>query len=178
MWAGFAAKQPLSAEELAMLFRRRLEDQSTIPFAVTDQHTGTLLGTSSLCDLDLDQQRTEIGGTFYGRQFWGSHVNPASKQLLLAYAFDVLGVHRVGFRCDARNIRSAGAISRLGATCEGTLRGHRHAPDGSRSDIAVFSILRDEWPGIRQRLLERLAPWAEPRFEPTVPGRMPGEQAA
>jgi RimJ/RimL family protein N-acetyltransferase len=178
MWAGLAAKQPLSAEELATLFRERLEDQSTIPFAVTDQHTGTLLGTSSLCDLDLQQQRTEIGGTFYGRQFWGSHVNPASKRLLLAYAFEVLSVHRVGFRCDARNTRSAGAITRLGATYEGTMRGHRQAPDGSRSDIAVFSILRDEWPGIRQRLLERLGAWAEPGYEPAVPELMPGEQAA
>ncbi|WP_423184264.1 GNAT family N-acetyltransferase [Arthrobacter sp. NyZ413] len=159
MWSGMAAEQPLSAAELAELFASRLEDPATIPFAVVEQRTGALLGTTSLCDYSPREQRLEIGGTFYGRPFWGSHVNPAAKQLLLAYAFDVLAVHRVGFRCDARNKRSASAIQRLGASYEGTLRGHRFAPDGSRCDTAVFSILQDEWPQARESLLARLAPF-------------------
>ena len=106
----------------------RLEDPATIPFAVTDGRTGALLGTTSLRDYVPAQQRLEIGGTFYGRQFWGSHVNPASKHMLLAYAYEVLEVHRVAFRCDARNTRSATAIERLGAQFEGILRGHRRRP--------------------------------------------------
>jgi RimJ/RimL family protein N-acetyltransferase len=162
MWAGLAAKLPLSVEELASLFATRVDDASTIPFAVTDHFTGALLGTSSLCDFDVRQQRVEIGGTFYGRQFWGTHVSPASKHLLLSYAFDILAVHRVAFRCDATNTRSAGAIARLGASYEGTLRSHRLAHDGGRSDTAVFSILRHEWPDVREGLLERLAPFALP----------------
>lgn len=84
MWAGMAAPMPGTASELAALFRSRLEDPATIPFAVTDGRTGALLGTTSLRDYVRDQQRLEIGGTFYGRQFWGSHVNPASKHMLLA----------------------------------------------------------------------------------------------
>lgn len=83
--------------------------------------------------------------------------------MLLAYAFDVLSVHRVGFRCDARNVRSAAAIERLGAQFEGVLLGHRGAPDGGRSDTAVFSILRHEWPVLRERLQQRLAPFALPQ---------------
>lgn len=162
MWSGMAAEQPLSAAELAELFASRLEDPATIPFAVVEQRTGALLGTSSLCEYSPRQQRLEIGGTFYGRPFWGSHVNPAAKQLLLAYSFDVLDVHRVAFRCDARNTRSASAIQRLGASYEGTLRGHRFAPDGGRCDTAVFSILRDEWPNVRESLLGRLAPFEVP----------------
>ncbi|WP_284763726.1 GNAT family protein [Arthrobacter sp. efr-133-R2A-63] len=49
--------------------------------------------------------------------------------------------------------------SGLGASYEGTLRGHRFAPDGSRCDTAVFSILREEWPHVREALLGRLAPF-------------------
>jgi RimJ/RimL family protein N-acetyltransferase len=142
LWAGMAAPMPSTAHELAELFTSRLADPASIPFAVTDQRTGALLGTTALYGLDTAEQRVEIGGTFYGRQFWGSHVNPGSKHALLAYAFDVLEVHRVAFRCDARNLRSAAAIERLGATFEGVLRGHRNASDGSRADSAVFSILR------------------------------------
>ena len=149
-----------TARELAALFRSRLEDPATIPFAVTDGRTGALLGTTSLRDYVPDQQRLEIGGTFYGRQFWGSHVNPASKHMLLAYAYEVLEVDRVAFRCDARNTRSATAIERLGAQFEGVLRGHRAAPGGGRADTAVFSILSQEWPQVREDLRRRLAPFA------------------
>ncbi|MCX6499378.1 MAG: GNAT family protein [Arthrobacter sp.] len=160
MWAGMAAARPLDAADLAALFRARLDDPSVIPFAVTDQRTGALLGTTSLCDYVPSQQRIEIGGTFFGRQFWGSHVNAASKNMLLGYAFDVLGVHRVAFRCDATNRRSAAAIERLGAQFEGVLRAHRTAPDGGRSNTAVFSILAEEWPRVRDGLGARLAPFA------------------
>ena len=151
MWAGMAAPMPGTGGELAALFQSRLEDPATIPFAVTDGRTGALLGTTSLRDYVPAQQRLEIGGTFYGRQFWGSHVNPASKHMLLAYAYEVLEVHRVAFRCDARNTRSATAIERLGAQFEGILRGHRAAPGGGRADTAVFSILSQEWPHSARR---------------------------
>ncbi|WP_029704770.1 GNAT family N-acetyltransferase, partial [Arthrobacter sp. TB 26] len=102
MWAGMAAPLPGTCGELAGLFQSRLDDPATIAFAVTDGRTGALLGTTSLRDFVPTQQRLEIGGTFFGRQFWGSHVNPASKHMLLAHAFDVLAVHRVAFRCDTR----------------------------------------------------------------------------
>lgn len=176
MWAGMAASQPHSTEELAALFASRLENPDMVPFAVTGQDAGlgtgvgvglgagpgngVLLGTTSLTEYSPRQERAEIGGTFFGRPYWGSHVNTASKHLLLSYAFEVLDVHRVAFRCDTRNTRSAHAIARLGAQYEGTLRGHRLAPDGSRTDTAVFSILQPEWPEVRGKLLDRLAPFA------------------
>ncbi len=159
MWAGMAAPLPGTIGELAALFQSRLDEPATRPFAVTDARTGALLGTTSLREYVPAQHRLEIGGTFYGRQFWGSHVNPASKHLLLAHAFEVLGVHRVAFRCDARNTRSAMAIERLGARFEGVLRGHRAAPDGGRADTAVFSILSNEWPQVREDLRRRVAPF-------------------
>ncbi|MFJ5959045.1 GNAT family N-acetyltransferase [Paenarthrobacter sp. NPDC092416] len=170
LWAGMAASQPQSVDDLAGLFTTRLGDPGSIAFAVAHESTGQTLGTTSLTDYSHAQQRTDIGGTFFGRPYWGTPANRASKHLLLAYAFDVLDVDRVGFRCDARNTRSATAISRLGASYEGTLRSHRLAPDGTRSDTAVFSILRDEWPGVRDRLLERLAVMEWPTEQPAPHG--------
>ncbi|WP_255770507.1 GNAT family N-acetyltransferase [Pseudarthrobacter sulfonivorans] len=160
MWAGMAAPQPHSADELAALFEAKTADPAGWAFAVTDQRTGAILGTTALNAFDAGQQRVEVGGTFFGRQFWGSHVNPASKHALLAFAFEVLDVHRAAFRCDARNVRSAAAIERLGATFEGVLRSHRTAPDGTRADSAVFSILQPEWPSVQQDLQRRLEPFA------------------
>jgi RimJ/RimL family protein N-acetyltransferase len=161
MWAGMAAPLPATAGDLAGLFEAKISDPAGLAFAVTDQRTGALLGTTALNAFDAGQQRVEVGGTFFGRQFWGSHVNPASKHALLTFAFDVLHVERVAFRCDARNARSAAAIERLGATFEGVLRSHRTAPDGTRADSAVFSILQAEWPAVQRHLQHRLAPFAE-----------------
>ncbi len=102
------------------------------------------------------QGRVELGSTFYAREWWGGTTNPACKYLLLRHAFEDLGVARVALRADARNSRSLGAIRRLGAVPEGVLRSHRVAPDGSRQDTAYFSVLRDEWPTVRDGLLARL----------------------
>ncbi len=40
---------------------------------------------------------------------------------------------------------------------EGTLRHHQVAPDGRLLDWVYYSILRDEWPAVRDRLDARLA---------------------
>jgi len=95
MWAGMAAARPRDAAELALLVRARLLDPSALAFTVLDQRTGAVLGTTSLCDFVPSQQRIEIGGTFFGRQFWGSHANAASKNMLLGSAVETLGVHAV-----------------------------------------------------------------------------------
>jgi RimJ/RimL family protein N-acetyltransferase len=174
MWAGMAAPLPATAPELRALLEAKISDPASLAFAVTDQRTGAILGTTALNAFDAGQQRAEVGGTFFGRQFWGTHVNPASKYALLAFAFEVLRVQRVAFRCDARNLRSAAAIERLGATFEGVLRSHRTAPDGTRADSAVFSILQPEWLCVQRGLQDRLAPFAQ---ECDAPGNRAGAPA-
>ena len=102
--------------------------------------------------------------------------------MLLAYAYEVLEVHRVAFRCDARNTRSATAIERLGAQFEGVLRGHRAAPGGGRADTAIFSILSQEWPQVREDLRRRARPLRRRRrlglssfAAPSTPNPLPVE---
>ena len=75
---------------------------------------------------------------------------------MLTHAFEIWGCARVALRADARNTRSIGAITRLGATPEGVLRRHRLAPDGTLADTAYFSVVADEWPAVRAGLLARL----------------------
>ena len=48
-------------------------------------------------------------------------------------------------------------IERLGAQREGTLRRHIRMPDGFIRDTVYFSILAEEWPGVKARLEQRLA---------------------
>ncbi|MGL4304758.1 MAG: GNAT family N-acetyltransferase [Mycobacteriaceae bacterium] len=116
---------------------------------------GTAIGMSSYLDIEVRDSRLEIGFTAYTPQVWGSRVNPETKLLLLTYAFESLGAGRVQLKTDVRNHRSQQAIHRLGATYEGTLRRHFRRADGSVRDSVMFSIIAEEWPEVRDRLMMR-----------------------
>lgn len=118
--------------------------------------SGTVVGTSSLGDWDLRDERVHLGWTAYGPRWWGTAVNPAAKLALLGHAFDDCGFGRVKLQTDLLNTRSQAAIARLGATREGVLRRHTRRADGTFRDTVVFSVLRDEWPAVRDGLLARL----------------------
>ena len=118
---------------------------------------GTVVGTTSLGDVDLVNERAHLGWTAYGPQWWGTAVNPDCKLLLLGHAFDDCGLGRVKIQTDGRNERSQAAIARLGATREGVLRRHMKRADGTFRDTVVFSVVIGEWPAVRATLQARLS---------------------
>jgi RimJ/RimL family protein N-acetyltransferase len=117
---------------------------------------GTLVGTSSLLEADVRNERIHLGSTLYGSRWWGTQVNPEAKLLLLAHCFDDCGYGRVKIQTDRLNERSQAAIAKLGAQREGVLRRHVKREDGTFRDSVVFSVLANEWPGVRARLAARL----------------------
>ena len=115
----------------------------------------TLVGTSTLGDFEEQFEAAHIGWTAYDPRVWGTAVNPEAKLLMLGLAFES-GFGRVKIQADALNDRSRAAITKLGATFEGIVRRDRPRADGSWRDSAVFSILADEWPGVKAGLEARL----------------------
>ncbi len=120
---------------------------------------GTVVGTSSIGDLDLTNAGAHLGWTAYAPTAWRSAVNPECKLLLLGCAFETCGFERVKIQTDIINDRSQAAIARLGAVREGVLRHHRRRADGSWRDTVVFSVLADEWPAVKSGLAARVAAW-------------------
>ena len=57
---------------------------------------------------------------------------------------------------DYLNTTSRQAILRLGAKEEGVLRNHMVMPNGRVRDSVVFSIIKNEWPGVKQNLEYKL----------------------
>jgi RimJ/RimL family protein N-acetyltransferase len=117
---------------------------------------GTVVGSSSLGDVDTEREHVHLGWTMYGSRWWGTQVNPEAKFLLLAHAFETCGFGRVKLQTDVVNARSRAAILKLGAVFEGITRRDVRRADGSWRDSAVHSILVDEWPQVRAGLLARL----------------------
>jgi N-acetyltransferase len=75
---------------------------------------------------------------------------------MLTHAFDRLDCIAVEFRTHWLNQQSRRAIERLGAKQDGVLRSHQLMRDGTVRDTVVFSIIRSEWPAIRNELRRRL----------------------
>ncbi len=132
-------------------------DGHMLPWAVRDLGTGELVGSTRYHDIMAAIDRVEIGYTWYAKRGQRSHVNTSCKLLLLRHGFDTLGCKVVGLRTDILNLASQRAIEKLGANRDGVIRHHAARRDGSVRDTVMYSILLDEWPGVRARLEERLA---------------------
>jgi len=125
-------------------------------WAVRTLDDDALVGSTRYLAISHAHRRVEIGHTWYAPRVWGGLVNPACKYALLTYAFETLGLNRVEFKTDDRNLRSQAAIARLGAQREGVFRAHMVRRDGSLRDSVYFSIIRDDWGGVREGLRRRL----------------------
>ena len=122
-------------------------------FAVVDDTTGTVLGTTSYHDILPAVKRVEIGWTWYRKSVQRSHVNTIAKLLMMGHAFDQLGCNVVGWRTDNYNFASQRAIERLGAKKDGVIRGHALRRDGTIRDTVMYSMRSGEWPEARAQLL-------------------------
>lgn len=121
-------------------------------FAVIDEASGSVLGSTSYHDILPDVKRLDIGYTWYAKRVQRSHVNTTCKLLMLTHAFDTLGCNVVGWRTDNFNFASQRAIERLGAKKDGVVRGSALRRDGTIRDTVMYSLHKGEWPEVRAHL--------------------------
>lgn len=129
------------------------ERGDALPYAVLCK--GEVVGVSVFVAVDLPNRRVEIGNTFFRPDMRGGVVNPESKLLMFDHAFDS-GIRCVQLRVDALNARSRAAVSKLGAKQDGILRQDRITWTGRTRDTVIFSLLVEEWPEVKARLVARL----------------------
>ncbi len=135
---------------------RQRDARTALPFATVNASSGQVIGSTRFANADSTHRRVEIGWTWIAPGFQRSAVNTETKLLMLQHAFDTWRCRRLELKTSSRNQRSRAAILRLGAEEEGTFRNHMLNADGSSRDTVWFSIIENEWPGVRDRLRERL----------------------
>ena len=154
LYGDILTEDQMRAWVLDMLERQKRG--ADLPFAVIDLNTGRAIGATRYLDIQPHNRSVEIGGTWYGLDNQGTGVNTDAKYLLLEHAFEVLECIRVQLKTDSRNLHSQHAIERLGAVKEGVLRKHIIQPNGFQRDSVIYSIIDDEWPGVKASLESRL----------------------
>jgi N-acetyltransferase len=155
----FTASKIKSKEDMRAAIKAAADERekgTQYPFVVVDKETGKIIGSSRYLDISEAHKSLEIGWTWYHPEYWRTRVNTETKFLMLGHAFEEMGMNRVQFCTDSRNIRSRKAIARLGAEKEGVLRKHRIIADGYVRDTVVFSIIKDDWQMVKSLLQEKM----------------------
>jgi N-acetyltransferase len=154
--------QPRAIETVADMqayVDQALEDQArgvSLPFVIHRLADQAIIGSTRFMDIAPRHRRLEIGATWITPACQRTGANVEAKLLLLAHAFDVLGMEKVVLKTEALNAQSRTAILAMGAVEEGIFRRHLIADSGRPRDMVYFSILRAEWPDVRRRLETRL----------------------
>jgi RimJ/RimL family protein N-acetyltransferase len=128
----------------------------TVPFATVSRADGLAIGSTRFANIDRAHRRAEIGWTWIAPAWQRSAVNTEAKYLMMRHAFGVWGLNRVEFKTDSLNERSRAALLRIGAMEEGTLRNHMVTASGRLRHSVMYSVTREEWPGVRGGLERRL----------------------
>jgi RimJ/RimL family protein N-acetyltransferase len=112
-------------------------------FAVVPAGCDTAIGIFQVRSLEIGFGTAEWGFAL-GRAFWGSGMFVEGARLVLDFAFDVIGTHRVEARAALRNGRGNAALRKIGAVQEGVLRRSflRH---GEHLDQALWAVLEEDW---------------------------------
>lgn len=139
------------SEELLALRSQRQE----LPFVIRKGEIP--IGICKLMQIDVQQGRLSMGGTWFTPSAWGTGANTEVRWIIFSYAFEVIGANRLEIRVYHDNPRNLAALGKIGAVYEGTLREHFLDRNHRRRDVAVFSVLAREWTAVSKRLLERLS---------------------
>lgn len=112
-------------------------------FAVVPTGYDTAVGLFQIRQLDPGFATAEWGFAI-GSGFWGTGIFQDCAQVVIDFAFDQIGVHRLEARSCARNGRGNGALRKIGAIQEGVLR-RSFVRNGEYLDQVLWSILNEDW---------------------------------
>ncbi len=112
-------------------------------FAIVPHGMDTAVGLFQVRQLEPGWGTAEWGFAM-GSAFWGTGLFAEGAQMVLEFAFETIGVHRLEARAAVQNGRGNGALRKLGAVCEGVLR-RSFLRNGQYLDQALWAILADDY---------------------------------
>ncbi len=123
--------------------QREREAGRYICLAVVPEGYDTAVGLFQVRQLDPTFGTAEWGFAI-GFEFWGSGLFTAGAELVINFAFEVIGVHRLEARAAVENGRGNGALRKIGAVQEGVLR-KSFLRNGRYMDQALWALLPEDW---------------------------------
>jgi ribosomal-protein-serine acetyltransferase len=110
-------------------------------------HRGEMAGGLLFFPINQSIKSTDVG-YWLGEKFEGAGLMRRTLTVALDYAFDVIGVNRVGLEAEVDNVRSRALAERVGFQLEGVRR-QVWRVRGELIDNAAYSLLASEWRELR-----------------------------
>ena len=158
----FISTPPQTAEGFEMFIaasqRMRAAGQGAC-FAVTLRDYDVAIGIFQVRQINSSEDEApQVGGTIetaewgfaIGSPFWGTGIFEQCAALVMEFAFQHVGVHRLEARCAVRNGRGGKALMKVGAVPEGVLR-KAFFCGNEYLDQMLYAIVDHDWRACRDR---------------------------
>ena len=150
--ARFISPPPTTVEGFEQFIAWAQAEQAAgryVCFAVVPAGGDTAVGIFQVRQMDAAFETAEWGFVL-GSPYWGTGLFAAGARLVVDFAVDTIGVHRLEARAAIANGRGNGALAKVGAVREAVLREsfERH---GRHHDQHLWSILADDWRASRSQ---------------------------
>lgn len=136
-------QRAFTREEIRRWCERVADAEGRIDLAIVHIATGEFLGEVVLNDIDEANLRASFRIALAAERLFGRGYGTEAARLLLRWAFDELGLHRVELEVYAFNPRALRVYEKLGFRREGVLR-EVLRQDGAWHDAIQMGMLRGE----------------------------------
>jgi ribosomal-protein-alanine N-acetyltransferase len=130
-------------ERFIMWTQRERQAGNYACFAVVPTGCSAAVGIFQLKSLEHGFATAEWGFAM-GSSFWGTGIFAEGARLVVDFAIEVIGTHRLEARAAVANGRGNGALRKIGAVQEGVLR-RSFVRNGVHHDQVLWGIVADDW---------------------------------
>lgn len=138
---------PLPDRQAAADLQREIaegnENETMFKWGLALRDSNTIIGTTTLFNLNLDNGRAELGYAM-SHAHWGKGYMNEALNALVSHAFEAMDLRRLEADVDPRNAASIRVLEKLGFQREGFLRERWHV-NGEIQDAFFYGLLRREW---------------------------------
>ena len=137
-------KFPSTPETIQKYLERFIESSTDVVFAIVDRENEIHIGNVSLNDINWIHRTANTGLLIGRKEYWGKRYGFEAWNLVLAYAFERLGLRKITAGVIKGNAASVATLKKLGFKVEGTSR-QQYLVEGSYYDAFRFGLLKDEF---------------------------------
>ncbi|HVP26602.1 MAG TPA: GNAT family protein [Candidatus Bathyarchaeia archaeon] len=136
--------EPMSRAEIEKFYEKLRKDKERVWFVIVLKENNRVIGEAGLLRMFRLWRTTDMTIIIGEKDEWGKRYGTEAGHLLLDYAINRLGFHRVSIGVVGFNKRALRFWKRFGFKKEGVERDGYYC-DGEYSDFVMMSILEDEY---------------------------------
>lgn len=141
-----------SLDELRAWYRTRADHDDRLDLSIVEAATGRWVGEVVLNDLDPTNRSCGFRILIASESDYDRHFGREATELVLAHAFDSVGLHRVELEVYQFNPRARRVYEKVGFVHEGTKR-HALRWDEDWVDADLMAMLESDWSARARALL-------------------------